>query len=205
MIKSLRNIESAWKLSRVLVFAFLLFAASVVIYTLYATNESLKKMQATVYILDQGSVLKAQAQNIMENRPVEAKAHIEKFHEYFFTLSPDDKAIESTVSKALYLSDESAKKEYKNLKENGFYNEVISGNVSQNILIDSVSLNFNTYPYLAVCYGKIEVIRTSSVTLRKLVSQCALRDVVRSDNNPHGFLIENWQVIDNTDIKTIPR
>jgi len=32
-----------------------------------------------------------------------------------------------------------------------------------------------------------------------------LRNVSRSDNNPHGFLIERWATIANKDLKTTAR
>ena len=50
----------------------------------------------------------ALSQDAQQNRPVEAREHIRRFHELFFTLSPDKNAIESNMQRALYLSDESA-------------------------------------------------------------------------------------------------
>ena len=60
-------------------------------------------------MLDSGkSLMLALSQDAQQNRPVEAREHIRRFHELFFTLSPDKNAIESNVQRALYLSDESA-------------------------------------------------------------------------------------------------
>lgn len=33
-----------------------------------------------------------------------------------------------------------------------------------------------------------------------MMSECYLRDVSRSINNPHGFLMEHWRVIQNNDL-----
>ena len=41
--------------------------------------------------------------------------------------------IQSNITKALYLADGSAKRQYENLKENGYYSNIISGNISQQI------------------------------------------------------------------------
>ncbi len=205
MLKSLTNLESAFKQAKVLIICFLVFASLISIYALYSSYQAALRAQETIFILDQGSILSARAQNIQENRPVEAREHARRFHEYFFTLSPDERAISYTIEKALLVADESVKREYDNLKEKGFYNEIIAGNISQHVKIDSVYIDVSSYPYYVKCLGKIEIIRTSSITLRNLVSECYLRDVVRSDNNPHGFLVENWRVLDNSDIKTVRR
>ena len=72
----------------------------------------------------------ALSQDAQQNRPVEAREHIRRFHELFFTLSPDKDAIESNVGRALYLSDESAIGYYRNLQEKGYFNRMIAGNIS---------------------------------------------------------------------------
>jgi conjugative transposon TraK protein len=205
MLKSLKNIDSAFQQTKFIVLAFLLFVTAVTGYIVYSSYQSSIAARDTIFILDNGSILTARAQNIGENRPVEAREHVKRFHEYFFTLSPDEKAIHHTVEKALFLADGSVKREYDNLKEKGFYNELIAGNISQHVRIDSVLLDVSVYPYYVKCIGKVEIVRTSSVTLRNLVSEGYLRDVVRSDNNPHGFLLESWRVLDNSDIKTFNR
>jgi hypothetical protein len=33
------------------------------------------------------------------------------------------------------------------------------------------------------------------------VTEGWLRNTSRSDNNPHGFLIERWAILDNRDLK----
>jgi hypothetical protein len=43
------------------------------------------------------------------------------------------------------------------------------------------------------------------VTINKLlVTQGYLRNVSRSDNNPHGFLIEHWETLANRDTTIAP-
>ena len=69
----------------------------------------------------------ALSQDAQQNRPVEAREHIRRFHELFFTLSPDKNAIESNVQRALYLSDESAIGYYRNLQEKGYFLAYIVG------------------------------------------------------------------------------
>ena len=90
----------------------------------------------------------ALSQDVQQNRPVEAREHIRRFHELFFSLSPDKSAIESNVQRALYLSDESAIGYYRNLQEKGYFNRMIAGNISQTLTVDSIRGNFDSYPYL---------------------------------------------------------
>ena len=89
----------------------------------------------------------ALSQDLSQNRPVEAREHVKRFHELFFTLSPDKSAIEGNIKRALLLADKSAFNYYTDFAEKGYYNRIISGNINQAVQVDSVQCNFDTYPY----------------------------------------------------------
>jgi conjugative transposon TraK protein len=102
----------------------------------------------------------------------------------------------------LYLADNTAKRVYDDLKESGYYSGIISGNISQGIIIDSIQISVASYPYYFRCYAQQQIVRPTSILTRSLVTEGNLRNVSRSDNNPHGFLIERWRTIENKDITT---
>ena len=202
MFRQAKNIDTAFK--QVRSFAFLVILSCVIIcsYVIYNSYKETTAIESRIYILANGKAVEAFAGDRRENIPVEARDHVKMFHKYFFSLDPDDKVIQSNITKALYLADGSAKRVYESLKENNYYAGIISGNVSQKINVDSVSLNMNSYPYYFRCYATEKITRPSSITTRSLITEGYLRNVSRSDNNPHGFLIEKWNTIENKDLKT---
>ena len=147
----------------------------------------------------------ALSQDLSQNRPVEAKEHVLRFHELFFTLSPDKNAIENNINRALFLVDKSAFRYYKDMQEKGYYDRIISGNINQTIRVDSVTCNFNNYPYQVVTYAIQMIIRESNITQRSLVTRCDLINSVRSDNNPQGFTMEHFDILENRDISVVER
>lgn len=122
-----------------------------------------------------------------------------------FTLSPDKGAIESNIKRSLFLADKTAFNYYKDLAEKGYYNRVISGNVTQTVEIDSVKCDFDQYPYKVNTYARQLIVRESSLTVRSLVTSCRLLNATRSDNNPHGFIIEAFTITENKDLQTVKR
>ena len=202
IFRQLRNIDSAFKHIRL--FSFGLVAACVMIcgYTIYKSFQMIRHIEERIYILSNGKALEAWSAERRDNMPVEARDHVRMFHHYFFSLDPDDRVIEANVTKALYLADVSAKRKYDNLKESRFYSNIISGNISQEIVTDSIQVDINQYPFYFRSYAKQKLIRTTSIVTRSLVTEGYLRNVSRSDNNPHGFLIEKWRTLENKDIKT---
>ena len=164
-----------------------------------------EKAQQRIYILASGKALEAMASDRKDNVAVEARDHVRNFHRDFFTLDPDEKVIEANLRRALYLADASAKREYDDLRETGYYSGIISGNISQEVVVDSIHLDMTNYPYYFRCYATEKIVRPSSQVTRDLLTEGWLRNCSRSDNNPHGFLIERWAILDNRDLKVEAR
>jgi len=200
MFTKMKNIDTAFKYVRGFTLLVIICCALICCYTLNRSFQTVNRMQDKIYILAAGKALEAYASDRKDNVPVEARDHIKTFHKFFFTLDPDDKVIKTNVTKALYLADESAKRIYDDLKENGFYSGIISGNISQTIQIDSVTVDIQDYPYRFKCFSRQNIIRTTSILKRNLITEGSLRNVSRSDNNPHGFLIERFNTIENRDL-----
>ncbi|MFQ6601854.1 conjugative transposon protein TraK [Flavobacterium sp. C3NV] len=196
----MKNIDTAFRYVRGFTMLVIVGCIMICCYTLYKSFTTVTLMQDRVYILANDKALEAYSSDRKDNVPVEAKDHVKTFHSYFFTLDPDDKVIKANVTKALYLADDSAKRIYNDLKENGYYSGIISGNISQNISIDSIQIDVSEYPYRFKCFAKQKIIRSTSIVNRSLTTQGNLRNVSRSDNNPHGFLIERWNTLENKDL-----
>lgn len=204
--KSLKNIETSFRQIRFFGMVFILLCAGITGYSVFSAYSFAEQQRQKIYVLDKGkSLILALSQDLAQNRPVEAREHIRRFHELFFTLSPDKNAIESNINRAMFLADKSVYTYYKDLLEKGYYNRIISGNINQTLQVDSVVVDFMNYPYTASTYARQVIIRESNITERNLVTRCSLIKSVRSDNNPHGFTVENFEVIQNNDIQTVTR
>jgi len=197
----MKNIDTAFKQVRLFSLAVIGLCLILTLFMAYKSYQLATQSQQRIFILANGKALEAYAADRKDNVPVEARDHVKMFHHYFFTLDPDDKVINSNITKALYLADGSAKQQYDNLKENGYYTNLISGNISQEIQADSIIINTSDYPYHFRYKGVQKIIRPSTIVTRSLVTEGYLRNVSRSDNNSHGFLIERWRTLENADIK----
>lgn len=204
--KSLRNIETSFKQIRLYAIVFAVVCVAVSGYAVYASYSFAKEQREKIYVLDEGkSLMLALSQDASRNRPVEAREHVRRFHELFFTIAPDKDAIEKNMERAFLLCDKSAFNYYKDLAEKGYYNRAISGNVNQRVEIDSIHCNFDRHPYEVTTYARMFIVRQSNITERSLITTCTLQNSVRSDNNPQGFLMEHFLVRENRDIQTYKR
>ncbi|WP_057937928.1 conjugative transposon protein TraK [Algoriphagus resistens] len=200
MFQNLKNLDTAFRHVKYLSFAVTLGSLCLSGYLGMKAIQATQAAQERIYILAEGKALEAFSATKKENIPVEARDHVTMFHHYFFSLSPDENFIREQVSKSLYLADGSAKKVYDNLRERGYYTEIVSANMNQTVETDSVNISMDSYPFIFRFYGKQKIIRPTSVVTRSLITKGRLRHIDRTDQNPHGFLIENWETLSNETI-----
>lgn len=204
MFRKMKNIDTAFRQVRFFTLLIVVGCLLLSVFIIYRTTKVLTVNSGKVYVLVNGKLVEAIAEK--RNLPVELRAHIRTFHTLFFTLSPDEKAIQQQVTKALYLADGSARRIYQNMKEAGFYNNLISGNISQTIEIENIDVDMAKAPYKFRCVAKQYITRPTSILVRGIVTEGFIRTgLVQSDNNTYGFLIERWEIVENNDIKVSER
>lgn len=204
--KSLKNIETSFRQIRLFGIVFISLCAAVAVYSVFSAYRFAERQREKIYVLDGGkSLMLALSQDLSQNRPAEAREHVRRFHELFFSLSPEKSAIEHNVKRALLLADKSAYNYYVDFAEKGYYNRIIAGNINQVLQVDSVVCNFDRYPYEISTYARQMIIRESNVTERSLRTSCRLLNASRSDDNPNGFTIEGFTILENRDLQTLKR
>ncbi|WP_417430035.1 conjugative transposon protein TraK [Halpernia sp.] len=193
-----KNIEQKIKINKTISLASILFAVIIVIVGFMFAYKLIEDSRKSLYVIDNGVPILVKQTDELLNRPVEYKSQVELFHRLFFTLAPDDRYIKENVEKSLYLIDDSGKKEYTNLREKGFYNQIISGNSLVTVRNDSIKLDLPNKKF--IYYGTQMINRKNSLIIRKLITEGDFEDMIRSPNNPHGVLLRNWRILDNSEI-----
>ena len=193
-----KNIEKRIKINKSVSIATVILAMVIVIVGFIYSYKIVRDARKSLYVIDNGIPVLVKQTDELLNRPVEYKAQIELFHKLFFTLVPDDAYINENIDKSLYLIDDTGKKERNNLLEKGFYNQIISSNATVSVRTDSINVNLNDKKF--IYYGTQMINRRSSLITRRLITQGSIKDIARTPNNAHGVLLENWNILDNTEI-----
>jgi conjugative transposon TraK protein len=188
------------KIRLALSIAVLSFVTSIIISlsAFYHARTIIQEERRQIYLLDNNIPLVARRTNLLDNREAEYRAHINTFHDFFFSLPPDNDYIERQMSRAMYLVDASGVAQYNTLKEKGYYTNLISSSSIVTCTPDSLVLDMNTRHW--IFYGKQKIERPSMVTIRSLVTEGYLQDIPRTPNNSHGVLITHWKTLENRDI-----
>lgn len=203
--KYFNNIDTSFRKMKFVTVLALVSATVIAVGSVAASGWLLEKANGTIYVVDKGSAVMATRSQEDSHRELEARDHIIRFHELMFNLSPSAESIQRNLDRALVMSDRSAYDYWMDLSERGFYQRLVSANISQEFVADSISVDMLSYPHTVKTYGKIYLLRESNITAYKFESNCRLVDVERSQNNPHGLMIERFNVTRNENIGTRKR
>ena len=202
-IMIIKNIEAKIRLATVISVGSFLSAIIIVGCNSFFMFRTVSNAQKNIYILANNIPIQATQTDVQMNRPAEYRAHIDLFHSLFFSLTPDDKYMEYEMKKAMYLVDESGMQQYNDLKENGFFNSILSSSSVLTLQTDSIAVDMPRKYFRY--YGKLKIDRRSSTVVRSLITEGYLKDIPRSDNNPHGVLICSWKTIENKDLQDVQK
>ena len=166
--------------------------------TVFYCTRLVAQERSQIYILDGDIPFLAERSLQEANFVMEAKAHIQLFHQYFFNLPPDDDYIKWTLGKALYMADGTAMKQKQAMEENGFYSDIISSSAVCTIKCDSIQ--FDEHEKKFKYFGTQLIKRRSRDLKRSIITVGEIENVPRTQNNPHGLLITNWRTLENKDL-----
>lgn len=199
----IKSIEEKIKINKAVSITALTVSLFMVLAGFGFAYQLIKESRKSLYVLDNSVPVLVKQTDELLNRPVEYRSQVELFHRLFFTLAPDDQYIKDNIEKSLYLIDDTGKKEYTNLREKGFYNQLISSNSMVTVTTDSIQINSNERKFMY--FGKQMINRKTALIVRKLITEGRFEDIVRSPNNPHGVLLKDWRIIDNSEISNQPK
>ena len=176
LINHFNNIDTSFRKMKFVTVLSLVCAAVIAVGSVAASGWFMEKSNGTIYVVDKGSAVMATRSQEDSHRELEARDHVTRFHELML-----------------------------NLSERGFYQRIVSANISQEFVADSIKVDMMSYPHQVTTYGKLYLLRESNITAYQFESSCRLVDVERSQNNPHGLMIERFTVTRNENIGTRKR
>jgi hypothetical protein len=138
-----------------------------------------------------GSVIPLKWVAQKENLRVEALAHLELFHTYFYNI--DASNYEKNLEKALWLGNSSVDNLYRQKKADGVYNRLLQYSLVQKVLSIESQLNLQSNPYKFQTKTIFEINRGTVVDRYELISTGNLIVVDRNfPKNTHGLLITDY-------------
>lgn len=187
-----KNIYTVLKTNRFLVLAVVIGATIISIVALVLVMKLHKENINNAFVVNtDGSVIPIKMVSQRENLKVEALAHLELFHRYFYHI--DASNYEKHLEKALWLGNSSVDALYRQKKADGVYNRLLQYSLVQKVLSIKSEVDIKKEPYRFETSTIFEVNRGTIVDSYELKTSGNLIHVDRNfPNNTHGLLITNF-------------
>lgn len=187
-----RNIYNVLKINRFVVLTTVLGALLSTLFfgwMVYDIHRS--ALNSSFAINTDGSIIPLQWVTQKDNIEVEALAHLELFHTYFYNI--DASNYERNLEKALWLGNSSVDDLYRQKKADGVYSRLLQYSLVQKVLSIETDLDIQQEPYSFRTKTIFEINRGKIVDRYELISSGNLLKVDRNyPNNSHGLLITNY-------------
>lgn len=187
-----KNIYTALKLNRFIVLAVVIGALLTSIISIIMVVKLHKETINNAFVVNtNGSVIPLQLVSQQENLSVEALAHLELFHTYFYHI--DASNYEKHLEKALWLGNSSVDALYRQKKADGVYNRLLQYSLVQKVISIESNIDIQKEPYGFETKTIFEINRGEVTDRYELTTTGNLIHVDRNfPNNTHGLLITNF-------------
>ncbi|WP_416441522.1 conjugal transfer protein TraK [Leeuwenhoekiella sp. A16] len=187
-----KNIYAILKLNRFIVLAVVLcafFSSTFSVWMAFTLNK--KALNSAFAINTDGSLIPLKLVAQKENFRVEALAHLELFHTYFYNIDAGN--YERNLEKALWLGNSSVDNLYRQKKADGVYNRLLQYSLIQKVVRIDSKIEEQNGKYSFRTTTIFEINRGSIIDTYELISTGNLIVVDRNfPHNPHGLLITNY-------------
>lgn len=154
---------------------------------------STKKEDAIYVVMDNGTVLAKRNYDGLR-APYEIKNHLREFTRLMF--QNDQYSFKQNVDLGLsYIDSPGGKLIYEGFVKNDIYNSFIKNNMRTTVEIDSIFINTNVRPVQAKVYLKQAALYSDQGSYITFAYKCNLTEFNRSEKNPYGLLITNFDYI----------
>lgn len=186
-----KNIYSILKLNRYIVLAVVLCSLVCSVFAIWmAISTRNMALNSAFAINTDGSIIPLKLVT-QRKLPVEALAHLELFHTYFYNI--DASNYEKNLEKALWLGNSSVDLLYRQKKAEGVYNRLLQYSLVQKVLTIDSQLEEKEESFHFKTTVIFEINRGSIVDTYELVTTGILLIVDRHfPHNPHGLLITDY-------------
>ncbi|MEE1962034.1 conjugal transfer protein TraK [Allomuricauda taeanensis] len=187
-----KSIQQVLRLNRFVVLALIIMTGLVCIISVTLVIKIHKEgMDKAFVVSSTGAVIPLQLASQRENLEVEALAHLEQFHTWFYGVEAN--SYEKNMKKALWLGNASVDSVYRQKKADGFYNRLLQYSLIQQVERIDSQIDMTQKPYAFQTRTVIRINRGTVTDTYELITTGKLFQVARHfPNNPHGLLITDF-------------
>lgn len=187
-----KNISAILRTNRFVVLTVVVASALCTMASLFVAYQMYRETKEGVFAIGtDGSIVPLKWTEQKENKEVEALAHLEQFHRYFYGI--DASNYQKNLEKALWLGDSSVDNVYRQKKVDGVYNRLLQYSLVQKVLSVETDLFGESGSFSFRSRVVFEIDRGSVTVTYELQTSGQLRTVDRHfPRNPHGLLITSY-------------
>lgn len=201
-IKSITNYRSVNRSMMILALIVVIFSMGSTGYMFFEFKKAVEETKKQIYIMDYaGNIFFGQVERMnISHRFAEYKDHVRDFYNLWYSF--DQNTYYDNTDRALWLIGEKGKDLADEYEAQKVYENVFEKNLIVTVEVLDIRLNPDTRPVSGIIEGIQTIRRGTGEVRRNLNIEFTIMDAQgRSDQNPHGAVIEQWNVYDKSPVE----
>jgi len=194
-LNGLENYKTGFSLIKTVMLVVIIACVSIVGFTVYITNETTSNIQRKVYVLSEtGDIYTGSQIDSRDGRKIEYYDAAKDQFTSWYTL--DITSYKTNTERALKIFGKCGQVEIDKYKRANMWEKINTENRSFRAQITADTIDMSKNPAIGVIEG-IQICRQGDAEVKmKLKVSFTITDAVRrTQENPHGVIIDNWELL----------
>lgn len=192
-LKSLVSYKSAFELTKIIVIVMIVVFGSILLFGFIYMQNQITDLQEKVIIIDtRGQLYPSGTAHREDMRIYEYQNHVKTFYNLWYGF--DENSYKNNIEAGLYLLGECGIEMLNFYEQENVERMLYEKNMRFEVRVQDIQINMQTIPISGKIEGEQTIKRNQGKITRLLNFTFTLHDVDRSEKNPHGVKIENWEI-----------
>ncbi|MCD0480378.1 MULTISPECIES: hypothetical protein [unclassified Chryseobacterium] len=200
-MKELYQIHKKEKFNRLVMFTViggcLIFTAVVCIYAMMVLKEGKKN----IYVMyNDSNLVRAHSTDINNSQDILMKKSIENLNQLLYQQFPNVDNVNGQLKRAVAISDNSVNGAINQLKNNNFYQNILSQGMYSLLLKDTIMIDYARKPASFEYRGKLKISKNELSVLRQIKTTGTIEYTGIVNNVSDGYIIRNFNIVEDKPI-----
>lgn len=201
-MKELYQIHKKEKFNRIILLSVvggcLVFTAVVCIYAMMVLKEGKK----SIYVMyNDSNLVRAHSTDISNSQDILMRKSVENLNQLLYQQFPNTDNVNGQLKRAIAISDNSVNGAINQLKNNNFYQNILSQGMYSLLLKDTIVIDYSRKPASFVFLGKLKISKNDLSVLRQIKTTGTIEYTGIVNNISDGYIVRNFNIVEDKPIE----
>lgn len=197
-MKELHQIHKKEKFNRIVLIGTIVTCFLVTcVVSIYAMSV-VKEGKKNIYVMyNDSNLVRAHSTDINNSQDILMRKSIEGLNQLLYQQFPETNNVNKQLKRAIAMSDNSVNGAINQLKNNNFFNNILTQGMTSLLLKDTIMIDYSKRPASFTFLGKLKMQKNENSVLRQIKTTGTIEYTGLVNDVSDGFMIRNFNIVED--------